>query len=700
VQAGAPLAMKTPAPLAASPGRNLHDAPPDQSQAAVLPKTPLRASAFTILDVGLCIIPTVFVSAAISIASGAIAWRAIIVLFAIYLGSLALGRAVFTLQMPAFRAAGEFLAGALLGSLIILGMCSVFTISAGTAAGGAAIISIGAAGLSGRRTVVSTSRADLLLMLLVCLAAFIWSWQAMHAVPRLLASGRFDAWVDYFIHAGEISQFADFGPLHGTTIFASGAPLPLYHYGSYMFSAVLSGLAGVSALAAATSCWTPFGFILLGLAAAVLGGVLAGETGGFLAVAVLMLVPSASHYGLQNPFFDFHWLLQISSSGSYGIACAGLSVCALILWLRGRAFAALAWAAFFTLATFEFRVQVFAPLALSNALIWLLAWRPARPWWRPALVLGGLLIVFGCMFGLQRIQRAPHFFTAPHDPVHLLLLMHGMLPNHYGVSYAHLAATLSHGTGLRSVIDLAVVLGVGIFLLLGAAFGVLLPFYLAALLLRRRGGQRLIEDLIPLAGLLAYVMILVSFPSNPEEKLEFAHRPYVLVYALLAIWCARFAADLIPPAAWRQPAAAALAFGLLITPLSLQAEAQLSGLEWRAADCDFAVPPGLIASALYVHVHAAAQAAVAIPPSPLDNAFIALSEHPSFYPGDDFLAVQSGLPPAGLAARQAVLSKILAARNEAVPGVDWVVTFPPSIASPDSVFTTDGFTVRHLRPAT
>jgi hypothetical protein len=627
-------------------------------------------------------------------------WRAIIVLFAICLASLSLGRAVFTLKLLAFPSAGGFLAGALLTSLLILGMCSVFTISAGTAAGGAAIISIGATVVSERRIIVSTSRSDLLLMLLVCLAAFIWSWQVIHAVPHLLASGRFDAWVDYFIHAGEISQFADFGPLHGTTIFASGAPLPLYHYGSYIFSAVLSGLAGVSALAAATSCWTPFGFILLGLAAAVLGGVLAGETGGFLAVAVLMLVPSASHYALQNPFFDFHWLLQISSSGSYGIACAGLSVCALILWLRGRESAALAWAALFTLATFEFRVQVFAPLALSNALIWLLAWRPARRWWRPALVLAGLLIVFGGMFGLQRIPRAPHFFTAPHDPVRLLLLMHGMLPNAYGLRYARLAATLSHGTGLSSFFHLAMALAVGIVLLLGAAFGVLLPLYIAALVSRRRGGQRSIEDLIPLAGLLAYLTILVSFPSDPEEKLEFAHRPYVLVYALLAIWCARFAADFVPPAAWRQPAATALAFGLLITPLSLQAKAQLSGLAWGGADCNFAVPPGLIASALYVHAHAAAQAAVAIPASPLDNVFVALSEHPIFYPGDDFLAVQSGLPQADLAARQSKLSRILASRNKVIPGIDWVVTFPPAVASPDAVFTTDGFAVMYLRPAT
>jgi len=674
--------------------------PSDPPEAAVLPKTLLRPSAFTILDVLFCVIPTVFMSAAISIASGSVAWRAIIVLFAICLASLALGRAVLTLKLPAFRPAGEFVAGALVASLIILGMCSAFTISAGTAAGGAAMISIGATAMSRRRTVVSTSRADLLLMLLVCLAAFIWSWQAIHAVPRLLASGRFDAWVDYFIHAGEICQFADFGPLHGTTIFASGAPLPLYHYGSYMFSAVLSGLAGVSALAAATSCWTPFGFILLGLAGAVLGGVLAGETGGFLAVAVLMLVPSASHYGLQNPFFDFHWLLQISSSGSYGIACAGLSVCALILWLRGRETMALAWAVFFTLATFEFRVQVFAPLALSNALIWLLAWRPERAWGRPALVLTGLLFVFGCMFGLQRIPRAPHFFTAPHDPVRLLLLMHGMLPNAYGARYARLAATLSHGMGLSAFFDLAVLLAVGIILLLGAAFGVLLPLYLAGLVWRRRGGKRSIEDVIPLAALLAYLTILVSFPSNPEEKLEFAHRPYVLVYALLAIWCARFAADFVPPAAWRQPAVAALAFGLLITPLSLQAKAQLSGLEWRAADCGFAVPRGLIASALYVHAHAAVQAAVAIPASKFDNAFVALSERPLFYPGDDFLAVQSGLPQAGLAARQSALAKILGAPNEVMPGIDWVVTFPPAVASPDAVFATDGFAVMHLRPAT
>ncbi len=664
-----------------------------------MPRTLLHPAAFTVLEAVFCVIPVGFVGAAVSIANGSIAWRAILVLFAICVASLALGRAIFTLTLPAFQSSAAFLAGALLASLFILGLCCIFTISAGTAAGGTALISVGATVLSGRRMRVRTSRSDVLLMLLVCLAAFIWSWQAIHAVPRLLATGRFDAWVDYFIHAGEISQFAAFGPLHGTTIFASGAPLPLYHYGSYMFSAVLSDVGGISALAAATACWTPFGFILLGLAGGVLGGVLAGETGGFLAVAVLLLVPSASHYGLKNPFFDFHWLLQISSSGGCGIACASLSVCALILWLRGRESAALAWAAFFTVATFEFRVQVFAPLTLSNALVWLLAWRPVRAWWRPTLVLSGVVFVVGVMFALQRIQRAPHFFTASHDPIRLLLLMHGMLPNAYGVSYARLAATLSHESGISSVLGLAVVLVIGIVLLLGAAFGALLPLYLGGLIWRRRCGQRSIEDLIPLAGLIAYLTVLVSFPSNPEEKLEFAHRPYVLVYTLLAIWCARFAAELVQPPAWRQPAAMGLAFALLITPLSLQGTAQLSGLEWRKADCDFAVPRGLIASALYVRGHAVLPAAVAIPGGPLDNAFIALSEHPILYPGDAFLAVQSGLTQAGIAARQAELARILASSNVVVPGIDWVVTFPPMVGSPAAVFASDGFAVVHLRPA-
>jgi len=658
----------------------------------------LRPTAFTILDIVFCAIPTVFMSAAISIANGAIAWNAILVVFAICLASFALGRAVFTLPLPAFPAAAAFLAGALLASLIIFAACKILTISAGPAACGAAVIAIAATILSARRAPARTSRPDLLLMLLVCLAAFIWSWQAIDAMPRLFAAGRFDAWSDYFIHAGEIAQFGAFGPLHGTTIFAAGAPLPLYHYGGYMFSAVLSGLTGISSLAAATAWWTPFGFILLGLGAAVLGGVLAGETGGFLAVAALLLVPSASHYGLANPFFDLHWLLQISTNSSYGIACASLSICALIIWLRSRAPASLAWAIFFTLATFEFRVQVFAPLALSNALIWLLAWRPARPWWRPALVVSGALSGLGFVLVLQSIPRAPHFLTAPHDPIRLLLLMHGMPPNSYGSLYQRLAAATPHATGLTAFPRLALLLALGIVLLLGAAFGALLPLYLVALLWRRHVGERSIEDLIPLAALLGYLAILVSFPSNPEEKLEFAHRPYVLVYALLAIWCARFAGDIIPPSVWRQPAAAALAFALLITPLSLQSKAQLSGLAWGRADCDFTVPPGLIAAALYLRTNAARGADTAIPASPLDNAFVALSEHPIFYPGDDFLALQSGLPPAELATRQSELADIFAAGNVTAPGIDWVVTFPPTVPSPAALFENAGFAVLHLKP--
>ncbi len=647
--------------------------------------TSRQPAAFDSLDLLFCVIPTACLGAAVCRGAAAVDWSAIAEILIMNLVSLAVGRASLTLALPVFRTAAEFVAGSLLVSLMIFAGCRLFVVSAGTAACGAVLVGIIAAVICWRRGGrTRTGWADLGVLLVVCIAAFVWSWQAIVAVPRLFATGHFDAWTDYFIHAGEITQFADFSALRGATLFAAGAPLPLYHYGSYMLTAALSGLAGILSLTAITAFWTPFGFVVLGLAACVLGGVLAGEIGGVLAVAAVLLVPSASHYGLANPFFDFHWMLQISSSGCYALACGCLSIAALILWLREPGFGALGWAIFFTLATFEFRVQVFAPLILTNAMIWAVAWRPRTAWHRPGLIAGFAGFVLIVMLALEHVQRAPHFFSGRHDPIRLLQTMHGMALSGYSGWYARLAGAAPANIGWQ-----AGVLATGVLLLLAAAFGALLPLYVAGLLWRRHAGIRLTEDLFPLAGLIAYLAILLLFPSNPLEKLEFAHRPYVLVYTLLAIWCARFAVDFV---SW--PVAAGLAVALLITPLTLESKAQCSSLLWGAIDCGVAIPPGLIASAGYLRGHAAPGDVVANPADPLDEAFIALSQRPEMLPGTEFLAIQSGLSPADQAARQEAVARILAAPSGADAGAAWVITFPPIAPDRASVFTESGFAVR------
>jgi hypothetical protein len=171
--------------------------------------------------------------------------------------------------------------------------------------------------------------------------------------------------------------------------------------------------------------------------------------------------------------------------------------------------------------------------------------------------------------------------------------------------------------------------------------------------------------------------------------LEFAHRPFVLVYGLLAIWTAAFIATKLP-ARHHTTLALAAGFLLLATPLALQSTAQKSNLDAAALFYGPKIPPGLIATAAYLRAHAAQHAVIAAPASPLDEPLIALSERPEFFPGTLFLYLQSGLSPAGQAAR--------AAAQNTSQSIGWRVTFPPTKPPPNAAFTASGFSVQQIFP--
>lgn len=574
-----------------------------------------------------------------------------------------------------FRTSAEFLWGVLLMSILILFFCLVFTISAGTAF----LVTCTVSGLIGvirlrRKVAVRTCRLEVASTLLVCTSALLWSIQAILSVPRLLVTQKFEAWSDYFIHAGEIAQFADFNALRGTSIFAAGAGLPVYHYASYMLPAALTGLTNVLALSSITAYWTPFGFLLLGLGVIVLGGAMAAESGGVLALIAVILIPSASHYWIADPFFDFPWLLQISSSGCYALASASLSLVSLIFYMRERRGSSVLSTAFFTLATGLFRVHIFMPLVIMNAAMIFVSQGNSRMRHRLMLLVVASVSVFLFLLGLERIPRAPHFFTGPHHPVAELLTMLSMQPSPSANLFPYLANQLSHGTGPYHAISMIAILASGLCILCLAAFGAWLPLYLVLLVTTRRHEA---VTFIPLAGLFAYLSIVVFFPGSTSEPLEFAHRPFVLPYFLLAIWTSTFFAESVLKYVRGARYAIAAGFVLLATPISLQSRAQMSDLLVSGLYYGINIPRGLIDAAAFLRVHSQKQGVFANTPSPLDDAFLALAQRPEFSPGTFFLFVQSGLSSAAAARRAAVVHDLTKDTTTfAGSGITWIVTFP------------------------
>ena len=667
------------------------------------------AGPFNRYDAACCATIATTLAFAVSVGARGLQPGAVAIIAAMCAASLPIGRTTLLLPVGTFRPLAEFLLGFVILSLIIFAVCRLATVSAGAAATVGLLAGL-AAGVSccfSRRTAPPAALADVLMVLLICTASLIWSWQAIAAVPGLLSTGVFRAWQDYFIHAGEIVQFAHFGALHGTSVFALGAALPPYHYASYMLPAALCSVSGLPALVCATAFWTPLGFVLLGFGACVLGGVLGGVPGGVLggrvcgvtAATIVLLVPGASHYGLRNPFFDFHWLLQISSTGCYAVALACLALAAMVLWLRERRIAWLLWAVLAASGVAMFRVHIFVPLAATLALSFLFAWRPDRAWQKPAsiavCVAAGLL----CLAAGEHIDRAPHFFSGVYHPLGNLLQLTSPEPSPYAGLFARLAARLWRLPAIAA----------GVVFVIVGAFGLLLPIYLGGLVWCARHQYVPPEDWLPLFAVLAYCGCILLIPATPKEPMEFAHRPFVLAYAALAIWCAKFAVaswqSRIWPR-WSTRIAIAAPVLLLAVPLALQSSAQSSALTWGAKASAIQLPTGLMEAARFLRAHAAPGQPVAYTIGPLDDALVALSERPAYYPGTDFLIIQSGLSDAAASQRKSELANLLAAgpdapRVAAHMGVAWIVTFPPepAIAPPGRLLAIDGFTVANIGPA-
>jgi hypothetical protein len=389
--------------------------------------------------------------------------------------------------------------------------------------------------------------------------------------------------------------------------------------------------------------------------------------------------------------------MQISSTGCYAVALACLALAAMVLWLREHRLAWLLWAAFATAAVAMFRVHIFVPLSATLAMSFLFAWRPGQAWQKQAAIAACALLGLLCLTAAEHIDRAPHFFSGEYHPLRNLLALTSQEPSPYAGLFAWLAPRLWR---LPAV-------AVGTMLVMAGAFGLLLPLYLAGLAWRARAKNLAPEDWLPLLAALAYCACMLLIPASQKEPMEFAHRPFVLVYVALAAWCAKFAvsaAQLRPWPRWTQILAVAAPALLLAVPLALQGSAQSSALRWAGKFSALPMPRGLLEAAGFLRAHAAQGAPIAYTVGPLDDALVALSERPAFYPGTNFLIIQSGLDDAEAARRHNDLARLLTAtgtdtqRIAETLGLAWIVTFPPapSATPAGTLLNVDGFTVRHV----
>ena len=374
-------------------------------------------------------------------------------------------------------------------------------------------------------------RVDLAGLLLCCIFTAIWC-RSVAAAPVVLAErGFLPAWVDYFIHAGVISQLGDARAIDRGSIFLAGIAEPAYHYASYTLPAVLATLLDQPGLPLATSVWVPIGFLALTGGAYALGSSLAGSAGGIAALIALFVIPDSSNYGLRNGYFSFHWNLLAHPGSTFALGAALLSVSLLQRWTVSRSRMELALSAALVAATFSFRVHVFVLLLPA----WLLAVGAASHTVQRRRVLS--LLVTGAMaiavvvalrgqptlpegdswsFGEGRaLERFLHQVHRNQEPTAYQGL-YSQLQTEYGDTVALVAGAM---------LVYPVALGIFLFLLP-------IAMWMERSTLRLRG-----IDAFPVALVVSFGG-LMAFAPTPfhHDATDLIQRPSVLLYAATAIW--------------------------------------------------------------------------------------------------------------------------------------------------------------------
>jgi len=637
----------------------------------------------------------------VSIAVEKFNYSAMIVILLFLFSSLMTGRAILACLPNALPSStlisAELLIGVAVLSAIMLSLCIMIKCSADVAFLFACGIGLIVAIFNAKRWTGSNveSKVSFRAIAVICVLSVIWSWQAIWAVPRLRETYVFPAWQDFFYHSCMITQFAHFSDLGGTWIFTHGTNLPVYHYASYLIPAAINAFSNLPALALATAFTEPFSFIVMGLGAWVLGVVIAGRAAGAASVAAILMLPDAAYYGFGNPYYDFHWLLQITPMG-YAIGLSLLVLALGIVAVRQNSAAAFWLAAALTLITASFKMQLFTLLLLSGLVLVAIFWRPRRSWVRWAclvsLCVGGVALIGVA----ELLPRAPHLLSTTWEP---RLVLQWLLPP---------------GT-ISEKLPSAVAIPAGLAILLMTAFGGLIPVYFVGLVWCQKSKFRDSFDFVPLIFVSTYCFMVLSFPRNTGD--EFQHRPFTLVYAVLAVWCACLVTRIVQARCPRHAHRGLMALGLVLLPFSflLETSAQSGRAGWMKSAARIPVPRGLFQSAEYIR-HNASISDVTLKSSddgdvPLFGELTALSERASF-----ILLLRShfawglwGTPPDVVNAREAVSKELLRAQTleefsriaQAV-GISWYVLSPPDqlpeVITNKAVMSADGYFVLHVEP--
>jgi hypothetical protein len=435
----------------------------------------------------------------------------------------------------------------------------------------------------------------------LCLAATtLWCQDSIRPTSEQGELVVFKPWIDGFYHAVHIRIF---GASEGASTLEdfrmAGVPARLYHYGCYLFPALVKQASGIHSYAAFAGVLAPAGVFFTGLAAYSFFGSLWGAWPGLAACAALLLLPDGSQQGMQNPFMSYHWLTQISPSATYGLALLAVA------WLfvvqgcvNGNRRQVLAgWLVAGVVAAYKLHYVIASGLLLL--LVPALFFRGTRSAGRRVSLAAAAAALYAGALALgQKVPGVPRIRLDGSSSGEILRLIQAF------AEPGALKETLAEHMGPGFAWTTNVLLGVPYVLL--ATFGALVPL-IVVVALRLRGRTPLLYVVFPVALVVNFLVMFFGLALDFESSTpdELSHRPVMIVYFFVVSWLGGALCLLavesrrLPPLA--KPAFLGLAGVLLAVPAFFGKGVQV--MEAMRNISPVRLPVALVRTAEYLRTH-------------------------------------------------------------------------------------------------
>ena len=341
------------------------------------------------------------------------------------------------------------------------------------------------------------------------LACLLCSTVSISSFTNLNNQNILPIWNDYLLHGNSISSLgSNYSGFKNMEL--SGQSLPPYHYGIYIFPAILANINGISPLSLSTSILLPIGLIIGIFGISCFSQRVFVQSFGYYQLILIIFIPIYSIF-INSGWFDFHWLLFTAPGTAYAI---GLTLVILL-----NSFLVL-------------NKECYRPIFLIIILFICLAFTRIHALFLVAPIIFSIMIIKYFFKDYSKVLILISFF--------IILIIFCQI-NITDKTYNYVIWANSNSTFFDYKISEFKILldsfSFNILYMLISILGLYSLIYLYSLYLYKKINNFNLVDLIPFLSLAVFILLVLYSNDNIYVDIsEFKHRVFPIIYVIFSIY--------------------------------------------------------------------------------------------------------------------------------------------------------------------